>query len=64
MNDWIIAGDINQDITSKEIERFFNKCEVEDIHYKFNNIACKEIDNIYKRGSRPIDTIVATTGIM
>ena len=55
---------MNQDITSKEIENFFKNCRVEDIHQKLNNVEWKEMDNIYKRGSRLIDIIAVSPGLI
>ena len=37
---------------------------VEDIHTNFNNIEINQLDNTYKNGSKYIDSIAATPGII
>ena len=37
---------------------------VEDVHTRFNNIQIDQLDNTYKNGSKYIDSIAATPGII
>ena len=64
IDDIIIAGDLNENVNSKEIKKFFNDIGVEDIHSRYNNIPPKEMDKTFINGSNPIDTIAASEGIM
>ena len=64
INDIIIAGDYNQDISSKEITKFYEDIRVRDIHQSMNMRYCKRSDSTYKHGSKQIDSIAATNEIM
>jgi len=65
INDIIIAGDYNQDVTSREVTKFFEEIGVKDIHKTMNVINNNEtLDSTYKHGSKQIDSIAATNGIM
>ena len=64
INDIIIAGDYNQDISSKEITKFYEDIGVRDIHQSMNMRYCERSDSTYKHGSKQIDSIAATNGIM
>ena len=64
ITDIIIAGDYNQDIREKVIRRFYVDIGVCDIHGKINNIPLEQLDKTYKQGSKPIDYIAATAGVL
>jgi len=64
INDIIIAGDYNQDIKSRDITKFFEEIGVRDIHTTMNVLNNDKIDSTYKHGSKQIDSIAATNGIM
>ena len=64
ITDIIIARDYNQDIKENEIRNFYNELGVRDIHSKVNNIPLEQLDRTYKQGSKPIDSIAATTGVL
>ena len=64
MNDIILAGDLNQDIVSREVQQFFNKLGIKDIHQQYNFIELDEIDNTYRDRSKYIDTIAASESIL
>ena len=55
---------MNQDVRSTETQRFFNEIGVSDIHSRINNIEFENMSTTNKNGSKPIDTIAATEGIM
>ena len=63
INDIIIAGDYNQDISSKEITKFHEEIGVRDVHKTINMIG-ETSDSTYKHGSKQIDSIAASNGIM
>ena len=64
INDIIIAGDYNQNINGKEVQKFHEDIGVKEIHVKINNIRMENLDKTYKNGSTPIDSIAATNGVM
>ena len=64
ITDIIIAGDYNQDIRDRAIKRFHIDLGVSDVHSKINNIPSEQLDKIYKHGSKPIDSIAATAGVI
>lgn len=64
IDDVIIAGDLNQDIASNEIQRFYRDIGVQDAHSYHNGIGLSQLDRTYIRGSAPIDSIALSNGIM
>ena len=64
INDIIIAGDYNQNINDKEVQQFHEEIGVKEIHAVVNNINMNRLDRTYKNGSKSIDSIAATCGIM
>ena len=64
INDVIIIGDFNQSIKSNEMQRFYEKIRVYNIHSYFNNIPINELDKTYISGSTPIDLIAVTSGLL
>jgi len=64
IDDFIVAGDFNQYIQSKEIQSFFNRLGLQDIHSKQNHIIIDELDNTNIKGSKPIDSIAVTDRIL
>ena len=47
-----------------EIQNFFAEIRVEDVHERFNNIESYQLDNTHKEGSKYIDSIVVSPGII
>lgn len=64
MNDIIIAGDLNKDISLKDIKRFFIEQGLFDIHNIVNETEDRQMDSTYKYGSKYIDIVAATIGIL
>ena len=60
----MIAGDLNQNIASKQIQQFFNKIVVMDAHQWCKQINWNSIDHTDVRGFKPIDTIALSHGIL
>jgi hypothetical protein len=64
ITDVIIAGDYNQGINERAVQQFYAEIGVKDVHSKINNIEMNQLDKTYKKGSRTIDSIAASSGIM
>ena len=64
VDDITFAGDLNQDVISTEMYRFFNEIGLSDIHSRTNKIEFENMSTSKKNGSKPIDTIAATEGVM
>lgn len=64
INDIIIAGDYNQNIADKEVQKFHEDIGVKEIHVHVNKLKIEELDKTHKNGSKLIDSIAATSGIM
>ena len=64
IDDIMFAGDLNQDVRSTEIQWFFNEIGLSDIHSRINKIEFENMSSANKNGSKPIDTIAATEGII
>lgn len=64
ITDVIVAGDFNQGISEKAVRDFFEAIEVLDVHSKLNNVAITQLDKTFKQGSRAIDSIAASRGVM
>ena len=62
IDDIIIAGDFNQNITSSEIQVFFREIGVLDVHSHYNNIPLGQMDTTYIQGKTPIDSIALSCG--
>ena len=56
--------DYNKDITSNEIKSFFNKIKVRDVYQRYNLILEKNLDKIYIRGSKYIDSVAITQNLL
>lgn len=63
ITDVLIAGDMNQSIGSIEVQKFFERIGVVDVHQLHNNIELKQLDHTESRGSKPIDTIAISRGL-
>jgi len=63
-NDVVIVGDLNQFIRANKIQVFFNEVGVRDVHSTINQIEMRNIDNTFIRGSKLIDTITMSNGII
>ena len=63
-NNIIIAGDINQDIESLEVQQFHIELRASDVHHAFNRIEFSEMNNTYITRSKPIDSIMVSLNIM
>ena len=55
---------MNQSIEAKKIQKFCIKVGVVDIHHYHNKIPLNQLDSTEINGSKPIDTIAASTGII
>ena len=55
---------MNQDARSMEIQQFFNEIGLSDVHIRINKIEFENMSSTNKNGSKPIDTIAATEGII
>ena len=64
INDIIIAGDYNQYIGDPQVRKFHENIEVHELHPVFNNVPFHQIGRTYKHGSRTIDSIAATPGVI
>ena len=64
IDDIIIGGDFNQNISANEIKKFYDDIGVKDMHSTTNFIDMNELDNTNINGSQPIDSIAASFGIM
>jgi len=64
INNIIIMGDYNQDITSNEIKSFFNKIKLWDIHQSYNLIPENNLDKTYIRGLKCIDSVAITQNLL
>ena len=60
----MIAGDLNQNIASKQIQQFFNKIVVMDAHQWCKQINWNSIDHTDVRGFKPIGTIALSHGML
>ena len=64
ITDIIIAEDYNQDARETAIRRFYSEIGVVDVHSKVNNIEMAQMDKTHEAGSKPIDSIAATAGVL
>ena len=64
ITDIIIVGDLNKAINSNTIEKWFIENRIYDIHYYINETKNQRKDSTYKFGSKCINTIAASIGIM
>ena len=64
INDIIIGGGMNQDIASSELQEFFTKLRVKDIHQQFNFIKVEDMDRMHKHSSKYIDSIVVMLNVL
>ena len=54
---------MNQDIALVEIYEFYTKLRVKDVNQRFNYIRVKDLSKTHRRGSKCIDSIVASPNI-
>jgi len=64
INDYIVAGDFNQDVTKERIVRFANENELEEIHQEYNFRDDIYRDATHARGQCQIDAIFASKGVL
>ena len=64
MIDMLLAGDINQSVASKTVQKFFNSIGVMDVHQKCDDLDLNQLDNTESRGSNPIDAVAVSHGLM
>ena len=64
INDIIIAGDYNQYLNDNEVRQFHENINVHELHPIVNNVPINQIGKTYKNGSKTIDSIAATSGIL
>ena len=55
---------MNQSIADKEIQNFFIEIGVRDVYSEFNQIEISELDNTYREGTKYIDLIAISQGIL
>jgi len=62
----LLAADLNEEIDSKKIDLFMIENRLLDIYiYRFaNRISNKDQLDTYKKGSKCINTIAVTTGLL
>ena len=60
----IIAGDINQDITHIQIQKFMQENGLFKIHQELTNEEETTRDRTYKNGSKQIDAVLGTEAIV
>ena len=60
----IISGEFNQEIGGDEPQQFYREMGVQDVLSGHERIPCNERDFIFKRGSRRIDSISVSEGLM
>ena len=60
----IIAGDINQDITYIQIQNFMRENGLYEIHQELTNEDDPIRDQTYKNGSKQIDAVFSTESIV
>ena len=63
VQDIIISRDMNQDIASNDMQNFYAKLGVKDVHQTFNYIKIEDLDRTFRHGSRTIDSIIVSPNI-
>ena len=51
---------MNQDIALVEMQEFYAKPRIKDIHQRFNHIRIKDLDKTHRRGSKCIDSTTSS----
>ena len=64
ITDVIIAGDYNQGISDNAVQKFHSEIGVSEVHCKINNISIDRLDKTYKYGSKAIDSIAVSSGLI
>jgi hypothetical protein len=64
INDIIIGGDLNQYLNDNEIRKFQEELDVYEIHTIVNQVPIPSMGKTHKHGSKPIDSLAATKGII
>ena len=64
VSDIIIVGDHNQNIGDKKIMQFHEDIGVCNIHLTANDIELNQVGKTYIHGSKPIDAVHDTKGVM
>ena len=64
VQDFILFGDMNENIESTKIRNFMNKNNLVNIHQTINNIEIGQSDNTHKYGKNCIDAALCTYGVI
>jgi len=64
ISEYIIAGDMNQDVTKERIRRFMRETGVEEVHQECNPQFEIPRDATHKKGKTQIDAVFATTAVL
>ena len=64
ISEYIIAGDMNQDVTKERIRRFMRETGVEEVHQECNPQLEIPRDATHKKGKTQIDAVFATTAVL
>ena len=60
----LIVGDMNQNVNSNEIRKFYSEIGVEEVHSRINNVPLNELDKTFIYGSSAIDSVVVSERLM
>ena len=64
VKDIILMGDINEHVEEKSITNFMNENGLVNIHKHINNFENNNLDNTFKYGTKCIDIIMCTYGLI
>ena len=64
ITDVIVAGNFNQSVKSRAIQRFLENIGVIEVHHRYNNIEINQLDHTERRGSEPIDVFAVSRGLI
>ena len=64
IDDVIIAGDMNQNVSSNEIRKFYSEIGVDEVHSRINQTPIENLDKTCVNGSNAIDSVAVSEGLM
>ena len=64
VDDVILAGDFNQDLQGEQMKMFMRENGLVEVYHTINNIEEDHRDNTHKTGSKQIDAVMATDGLI
>jgi len=64
IDDVLIAGDMNQNVNSNEIRKFYSEIGVEEVYSRINNVPLNELDKTFIHGSSAIDSVAVLEGLI